>query len=145
MLICLIGLFTLVDFSSPAFCALTYEDAYKQVREKGADADSGKIKADDFVDFCTRLLADTDEGSKAKAYILAARGNGYRNMGDMQKARQDIDASLATNDSIPGGYENLGHFFILPVISIAPLMHIKKQGPDVQLRRGKRSWSPSLS
>jgi tetratricopeptide (TPR) repeat protein len=105
-----IGLLLASAFSVTA-SAVTYEEARKLIAEKGSEVAAGKIKNEDFVDFCTRLLADACDDSQAKAFLLASRGGGYRNMGDTQKARQDTDASIAANDSIPAGYAELGNFF----------------------------------
>ena len=82
--------------------------AYDEVFDKQDAFFAKKINKDEFVAYLSAVVNDKNKDSRAQAAAFAVRGSFYLFAGDMQKAQSDLDASIATDKTIPGGYSTYG-------------------------------------
>lgn len=101
MLMCLACAGAMLLGGLDAAFAVTYDE----LAAGETDFRAGKISKEEYLAYLGGVIGDASNGSRVRAAALAMRGGVYLYYEkDLEKSKVDVEASLATDDTVPGGY-----------------------------------------
>ena len=129
-------------FQANVSFAMTLEEARSAIAEKHAAL--GKAKSE-YMDLCNTIIADTTNEPKVRAFALAVRGRLYCRFNDQQRGKQDLDASLQLDDSIPTGYLGLGELAAVNGDYAGAVENYKKAEARATTEEGRKMFADLIA